>query len=93
MYDLQYRAPDFWAVFITKDFNCQKSDIPGIVIGRNYAGDQENKIIKNRGGITGITRDENSRTRHFLAALLLFSTSKEGMEIVGTNFSKASSRH
>ena len=75
MYDLQHRPPDVWAVFMRGDFSCQKSNIPGTAIGRDYAGEQENKKIKNRGGIAGITRNKNSRTRHFLAALILSSIS------------------
>ena len=75
MYDLQHRPPDVWAVFVRGDFSCQKSSIPGTAIGRDHADEQENKIIKNCGGITGITRNENSRTRHFLAATILPSIS------------------
>ena len=93
MYDLQYRAPDVWAVFMPGDFSCQKSNIPGTAIGRDHAGEQENKIIKSRGGITGITRNENSRTRHFLAAPVFSSISEEMMEIGGANISKASSKY
>ena len=51
------------------------------------------EIIENRGGITGKTQNENSRTRHFLTVPMLFSVSKEIMEIGGTNISKAYSRH
>ena len=75
------------------DFSCQKSNIPETTAGRDRADDQEKKIIKNLGGITGITRNENSRTRHFLAAAIFSSISKEIMEIGGANISKASSKH
>ena len=74
-------------------FSCQKSDIPEAAIGRNHAGKQENKIIKSCGAIIGVTRGKNSRTRHFQAAPLLFSISKEMMEIGRTNISKASLRY
>ena len=93
MYDLQHRLPDVWAVFMRGDFSCQKSNIPETTAGRDRADDQEKKIIKHLGGITGITRNENSRTRHFLAAPIFSSTSKEIMEIGGANISKASSKH
>ena len=43
------------------DFRCQKSTIPGIAIGRDHAEEQENKKIKKRDGITGITQNENSK--------------------------------
>ena len=92
MSDLQHRAPDVWAVFMRGDFSCQKSNIPGTAIGQDHAAEQENKII-NCGGITGITWNENTRTRHFLAASILSSISKEMVEIGGANISKASSKH
>ena len=38
-----------WDAFMAGDFSCQKTDIPGTVIGRDHAGDQENYKIKNRG--------------------------------------------
>ena len=44
-----------------RDFRCQKSNIPGIAIGRDHAEEQENKKIKKRDGITGITQNENSK--------------------------------
>ena len=86
-------GPDVWAVFMRVDFSYQKFNIPGTAIGRDHAGEQENKIIKNRGDITGILRNKNSRTRHSLAAPTLSSILKEMMEIGRTNISKAFSRH
>ena len=44
-----------WQAFSDGDFSCQESEIPGTAIGRDHCGDQENKKIKNRGGIKGIT--------------------------------------
>ena len=54
---------------LVKDFSCQKSNIPG----RDHCGEQENKRLKTRGGLTGITRNENSRTRQLLVAPVLSS--------------------
>ena len=42
-----------WQAFSDGDFSCQNSDIPGTAIGRDHCGEQENKKIKNRGGIKG----------------------------------------
>ena len=50
-----------WQAFKNGDFSCQKSTIPGTAIGRDHCGEQENKKIKNRGGIKGIIMNENSR--------------------------------
>ena len=58
-----------WKAFENGDFSWQKTNIPGTAIGRDHCGKQENKKIKNRGGITGITMNENSRTRYVLASL------------------------
>ena len=49
--------------------------------------------MENCGDITGKTQNENSRIRHFLTVPMLFSISKEIMEICGTNISKVSSSH
>ena len=75
------------------DISCQKSDIPGTTIERDHADKQINKIIKNGGGITGATRNENIRTRHFFATPTLSSISKEMLGIGRGNISKASSKH
>ena len=70
------------------DISCQKFDIPGTTIERDHTGEQVNKIIKNGGGITGITRNENSRIRHFFATPTLSSISKEMLGIGRANISK-----
>ena len=49
-----------WQAFKNGDFNCQKSNISGTAIGRDHCREQENKKIKKRGGIKGITMNENS---------------------------------
>ena len=66
MRSLETSSPEVWRAFMDGDFSIQKSDIPATAIGRDHAGEQQNKVIKNRGGVTGITCNENSRTRHFL---------------------------
>ena len=72
-----------WQAFKNGDFSCQKSNIPGTAIGRDHCGEQENKKIKNRGGITGITMNENSRTRYFLAAPVLASLTDQMLNLGG----------
>ena len=63
MRSLDTSSPEVWEAFMDGDFSVQMSEIPAI--GRDNTGEQQNKVIKNRGGITGITCNENSRTRHF----------------------------
>ena len=75
------------------NFSCQKTGIPGTAIGRDHAGEQVNKILKTRGGLTGITRNENSRTRHFLLAPVLQSISDEMLKLDGAGPSKMPTVH
>ena len=79
-----------WQAF--SDFSCQKSEIPGTAIGRDHCGEQENKKIKNRGGIKGITMNQNSRTRHFLAAPVLASITDQMFDLGGRIVKTSSKR-
>ena len=68
-------------VFMDGDFSVQKSEIPATAIGRDHAEEQQNKVIKNRGGITGIICNENSRNRHFLIAPVLRTIAEEMQQL------------
>ena len=81
-----------WQAFKNGDFSCQKSTFPGTAIGRDHCGEQENKKIKNRGGITGITMNENSRTRYFLAAPILASLTDQMLNL-GGHIGKSAGKH
>ena len=81
-----------WQAFSKGDFSCQKSEIPGTAIGRDHCGEQENKKIKNRGGIKGITMNQNSRTRHFLAAPVLASITDQMFDLGGRIVKTSSKR-
>ena len=65
-----------WQAFSDGDFSCQKSEIPGTAIGRDHCGDQENKKIKNRGGIM-------EKTMNFLAAPVLESITNQMFDLGG----------
>ena len=82
-----------WQSFSNGDFSCQKSDIPGTAIGRDHTGEQENKKIKNRGGIKGITMNQNSRTRHFLAAPVLGSLTDQMFNLGGQITKNSTRKH
>ena len=49
MQHLEQDDPAVWSAFLEGDFCSQKTEIPG----RDHAGEQKNKKIKNRGGISG----------------------------------------
>ena len=72
MKQLQYDHPEIWKHFCDGHFSIQKSMVPGTAKGRDHAGEQEvKKKLKTRGGIKGITRNDNSRMLHFLVAPIL----------------------
>ena len=62
---------EIWNYFKGGNFCVQKSQIPFVAIGRDHAGEQENKVLKIQGGLQGITRQENARIRYFLIAPIL----------------------
>ena len=84
MYHLRESDPLVWNA-LDKDFSCQKSNVPGTAIGRDHCGEQVNRCLKTRGGLTGITRNENSRTRQLLVAPVLSSIFNEMSSIGGMN--------
>ena len=81
MRHLEQDDPAVWSAFLEGDFCCQKTDIPGTAIGRDHAGEQENKKIKNRGGISGLTWQEHSRTWHFLVSPVICAISEQMLNI------------
>ena len=82
-----------WQAFMDGDFSCQKTNIPGTAIGCDHCGEQENKKIKDQGGIKGITMNENSRTRYFLAAPVLASITGQMFDIGGTSSTRSNHKH
>ena len=81
MDSLETSSPEIWEAFMDGDFSVQKSEIRATAIGRDHAGEQQNKVIKN--GITGITCNENSRTRHFLISPVLIVIAEEMQQLGG----------
>ena len=58
-------------IFPRGNFSVQKNPIPFTPIGRNHADKQENKKLKISGGLKGISRNLNARTRFFLNSPIL----------------------
>ena len=65
MRSLETSSPEVWEAVMDGDFRVQESEITATAFGWDHTGEQQNKVIKNRVGITGITCNGNSRTRHF----------------------------
>ena len=71
MLQLEHDDPAIWKHFMEGNFSVQKSKIPFTALGRDHAGEQQNKIMKIEGGLKGISKEENARVRHFLTAPVL----------------------
>ena len=71
MQDLQRTDPVIWEAFSRGEFSVQKTPIPYTALGMDHAGEQVNKTIKIEGGLTGVSRNENARTRYFLTAPII----------------------
>ena len=65
---LQDESPHIWNYFLQGGFTVKKSDIPFTSLGADHAGEQQNKILKIVGGLIGITKNEQARTRYFSVA-------------------------
>ena len=75
---LQTSDPDIREHFLSGEFSVQKTQTSFTAIGRDHAGEQVNRELKTR-GITGITRNANSRTRQILIAPILVDISNQMM--------------
>ena len=53
------------------NFCCQKNAIPFTAIGRDHCGEQENKVLKGRGGVSGQLTNPNNTNRYFMTAPVL----------------------
>ena len=71
MKNLEHCYPLVWKYFEEGNFSVQKTPIPGVGIGCDHAGEQVNCEDKSRGGLKGITKNENARIRHYLVAPVL----------------------
>ena len=58
MRNLEETDPDIWQAFMNGEFVVQKSPIPFTALFTDQALEQENKILKDHGGVGGVTQDE-----------------------------------
>ena len=52
MRHLEFDDKETWKYFMEGNFCCQKNEIPFTAIGRDHCGEQQNKILKGRGGVS-----------------------------------------
>ena len=62
---------DIWDIFMDGQFSVHVKEIPFVAIGIDHVE------IKSQGGIIGITRNNNSRLRHFLITLVVSTIYQE----------------
>ena len=80
MKHLEISDPEMWDYFMDGNFSVQKSPLPAVAIGFDHGGEQVNCEDKSRGGLKGITRNENIRIRNYLAAPVLTQINQELLE-------------
>ena len=68
MQSTEKNHPDIWKEFLEGNFWVTKNEIPFTSIAPDHALEQENRRLKVRGGIIGITQNENALKRFFLIA-------------------------
>lgn len=71
MRHLETNDPETWRYFMEGNFCCQKNEIPFTAIGRDHCGEQQNKVLKGRGGIAGLSSNLNSTNQYFMTAPIL----------------------
>ena len=71
MRHLRDNDTETWNYFKEGNFCCQKNKIPFTAIGRDHCGEQENKVLKGRGGVSGQSSNSNSTNRYFMTAPVL----------------------
>ena len=76
MIDFKENKVEIWK-YLKNIFSIAKSNIPFTAIGSDHAMEQENKILKVRGGVTGLTQNQAALNRFCLASPVLASLSED----------------
>ena len=92
MKHLQTSDLETWNYFAEGNFCCQKNKIPYTAIGRDHCGQQENQVLKGRGGVSGQSINSNSTMRYFMTAPVLSQIYSKMMN-AGGNADENSNRH
>ena len=72
MLELKSNDLETWQ-YLKENFAIAKSEIPFTAIGSDHAMEQENKVLKVSGGVTGLTQNESALNRFCLASPVLAS--------------------
>ena len=74
---LEEEDPAIWEALANGQFSVSKSSVPFTSIGVDYAGEQVNRVLKVDGGLTGISSNQNARTRLLLIAPIISHLTEE----------------
>ena len=74
MRHLEESDKETWSFFMDGNFCCLKNEFLFTAIGRVHCGEQENKVLKRRGGVAGQSSNSKSTNRYLLTAPVLAQT-------------------
>ena len=75
LYSLKESDPEIWEEFEKGNFCVNKTEVPFCSIGVDHAIEHINRMMKVKGGLSGITFQPAALARFFLAAPVLTSLS------------------
>ena len=93
MKHLQTNDVETWNYFAEGNFCCQKNNIPYTAIGRDHCGEQQNKVLKGRGGVSGQSSNSNSTIRYFMTAPVLSQIYSEMVNAGGYDNGNSKQHH
>ena len=93
MAELYVTAPEILSEFEAGNWVVNKNAVPFCSVGGDHALEHINRSIKVSGGITGITLNENARTRFFLIAPEMARLAREAYELADVQRVDKMQRH
>ncbi|KAJ8891559.1 hypothetical protein PR048_004087 [Dryococelus australis] len=90
---LETKHPDVWTEFSRGNWVVNKTNVPFCSLGTDEALEQEDKKMKDMGGVINITQRKQDLTRFFLTSPELSRLSAKAKEIVGITNRKRSKHH
>ena len=90
---LESRDPDIYEEFMKGNFCVNKNDIPFCAIGPDHAIEHENKTMKVRGRLKGLTQQPAAMARWFLIAPELSCLAAEAEAMLGVQAHSLTHHH
>lgn len=93
MENLESEDPEIWKQFMEGNWVVNRSLVPFCALGADEALEHQNRKLKVRGGLVGITLNENARNRFFLANSELTRIASETDRMMGCHKTEQSKHH